>query len=331
MKGAITKMNYVLQLFWSPNDRRLRALWRVILHFVLIFAGLQITSAILRPLFSGGESNSESGTGPIVNMVALLMTGLVYVVVTIAAAKYLDRRSFSDYGLVWSTHWRRDLLFGLLLGGLLMGGIFVFELAMGWITIEGMFVTQMPFPFSVAFLIFLVQMTLVGTYEELVFRGYQMKNIAEGLNFGPLSTGTALFLAWIVTSILFGLIHAANPGATVGTTLKITLAGIFLALPFLLTGELALSIGVHIAWNFFQGNVFGFPVSGLTFFRTTIFNIVQGGPDLWTGGGFGPEAGLLGFMGIAVGSLATIWWVKRTRGTLDLLLSLAQYRRPPAT
>ncbi|MCY4079379.1 MAG: CPBP family intramembrane metalloprotease [Caldilineaceae bacterium] len=324
-------MNYILQLFWNHNDTRLRALWRVILHFVLLFVGLQITSAILRPLFSGAESNSDSGPDPVANMVALLLTGLTYVVVTIAAAKFLDRRRFSDYGLVWNTQWRRDLLFGLLLGGLLMGGIFAIELAMGWITIEGMFVTLMPFPFFVAFLIFLVQMTLVGTYEELVFRGYQMKNIAEGLNLGPLSTKTSLFLAWIVTSILFGLIHAANPGATVGTTLKITLAGFFLALPFLLTGELALSIGVHIAWNFFQGNVFGFPVSGLTFFRTTIFNTVQGGPDLWTGGGFGPEAGLLGFIGIIVGSLAMIWWVKRTRGTLDLSLSLAQYRRPPAT
>ena len=324
-------MNYILQLFWNHNDTRLRALWRVILHFVLLFVGLQITSAILRPLFSGAESNSDSGPDPVANMVALLLTGLTYVVVTIAAAKFLDRRRFSDYGLVWNTQWRRDLLFGLLLGGLLMGGIFAIELAMGWITIEGMFVTLIPFPFFVAFLIFLVQMTLVGTYEELVFRGYQMKNIAEGLNLGPLSTKTSLFLAWIVTSILFGLIHAANPGATVGTTLKITLAGFFLALPFLLTGELALSIGVHIAWNFFQGNVFGFPVSGLTFFRTTIFNTVQGGPDLWTGGGFGPEAGLLGFIGIIVGSLAMIWWVKRTRGTLDLSLSLAQYRRPLAT
>lgn len=329
MKGAITKMTYILQLFWSPNDRRIRALWRVILHLVLIFVGLQITSAIMRPLFSGGESSGDSGPDPISSMVALILTGLVYVVVTIAAARYLDRRRFSDYGLIWNTRWSRDLLFGLLLGGLLMGGIFVVELAMGWITIEGMFVTLMPFPFFVAFLLFLVQMTLVGTYEELVFRGFQMKNIAEGLSFGPLSTRTALFLAWIVTSILFGLIHAANPGATVGTTIKITLAGIFLALPFLLTGELALSIGVHVAWNFFQGNVFGFPVSGLSFFRTTIFNTVQGGPDLWTGGGFGPEAGLLGFIGIIVGSLGMIWWVKRTRGTLDLSLSLAEYRPPP--
>ena len=320
-------MNNILQPFWNPDDSRLRALWRVILHFVVIFLGLQLTSAILCPIFSGRVSD-DGGPDPIASMVALLLTGMVYVVVTIAAARFLDRRSFSDYGLVWNTQWRRDLLFGLLLGGLLMAAIFVVELAMGWITIDGMFVTLLPFPFIAAFLLFLVQMTLVGAYEELVFRGFQMKNIAEGLNVGSFGGRNALFLAWTVTSILFGLIHAMNPGATVGTTLKITLAGFFLALPFLLTGELAISIGVHVAWNFFQGNVFGFPVSGLTFFRTTVFNTVQGGPELWTGGGFGPEAGLLGFIAMIIGSLAMIWWVKRTRGTLNPSLSLAEYRPP---
>ena len=315
-------------LFWNPDDRRLKAFWRIVIHFVSIFVFLQLVAALLRPFFSSGEGAGDSGLDPVTTMVSLLLTGTVYVVVTIIAARLLDRRSFRDYGMAWNRQWIRDLLFGLILGGLLMGAIFVIQLAMGWISVEGLFFTLLPFPFAAAFLLFLVQMTLVGTYEELVFRGYQMKNIAEGLNFGPLSTRTALFLAWIVTSILFGLIHAANPGATVSTTIKITLAGIFLALPFLLTGELAISIGVHIAWNFFQGNVFGFPVSGNTFFRTTIIDTVQGGPDLWTGGGFGPEAGLLGLIALIVGSLAMIWWVKRTRGTLDLSLSLAEYRRP---
>lgn len=316
----------IARLFWNPADSRLRAFWRVMIHFVVVVVGLQLTSAILRLLLSGGEGSGSSGPDPITSMVALVITGLIYVVVTIVAAKLLDRRKFSDYGLLWNTPWRRDLLFGLILGGLLMGGIFVIELAMGWITIEGIFFTLLPFPFAAAFLLFLFQMALVGTYEELGFRGYQMKNIAEGLNFSPLSGRTALFLAWILSSVAFGLLHAFNPGATVSTTIRIILAGVFLALPFLLTGELALSVGVHIAWNFFQGNVFGFPVSGLTMFRTTIFNTVQGGPELWTGGDFGPEAGLLGLIAIIAGSLAMLWWVKRTRGGLNLSLSLAEYR-----
>lgn len=316
-------------LFWNRDDKRPPAFWRVIVHFLLIFVGLRLTSIVLRLIFPIGESSTDSGPDPVITMVGLLFTGLVYVVATLIAAKVLDRRKFSDYGLVWNTQWRRDLLFGLILGGLLMGGIFIVELAMGWVTVEGLFFTLLPFPFAAAFLLFLFQMTLVGTYEELVFRGYQMKNIAEGFNFSPLSVRTALFVAWIVTSILFGLIHVFNPGATVSTTIKITLAGIFLALPFLLTGKLALSIGVHIAWNFFQGNIFGFPVSGNTMFRTTVINTVQSGPELWTGGAFGPEAGLLGLIAIVVGSLAMIWWVKRTRGTLGISLSLAEYRPPP--
>ena len=321
----------IARVFWNPADSRLRAFWRVTIHFVVIVVGLLLTSAILRLLLSGGEGSGDSGTDPFKSMVALVITGLIYVVVTIVAARLLDRRRFSDYGLLWNTQWRRDLLFGLMLGGLLMGGIFVIELAMGWITIEGIFFTLLPFPFAAAFLFFLFQMAMVGTYEELVFRGYQMKNIAEGLNFSPLKGRTALFLAWILSSVAFGLIHVFNPGATLSTTIRITLAGVFLALPFLLTGELALSVGVHIAWNFFQGNVFGFPVSGLTMFRTTIFNTVQGGPELWTGGDFGPEAGLLGLIAIIAGSLAMLWWVKRTRGGLRISYSFAEYRRDPAS
>ena len=96
-------MNNILQPFWDPSNRRLRALWRVILHFVVIFIGLQITSAIMRMIFSGRASSVDSGPEAVPSMVALLLTGLVYVLVTIAAARLLDRRRFSDYGLIWTT------------------------------------------------------------------------------------------------------------------------------------------------------------------------------------------------------------------------------------
>jgi len=322
-------MQAVVEVFWNPTDRRLRAFWRVVLHFAVIFVGLQLVSAvILRPIASAVQGGDGSGPNPLLAMVSQILTGLGYVFVTILAAKLLDRRSFSDYGIVWNARWLRDLLFGLLLGALLMGVIFVFELAMGWITVGSLFLTVLPLPFAASFLLFLVLFILVGAYEELVFRGYQLKNIAEGFNFGRISGRNAVFLGWIISSILFGLLHAFNPGATAYTTFKITLGGLFLALPFMLTGKLALSIGIHVAWNFFQGNVFGFPVSGNTAMRTAIFDTVQGGPALWTGGGFGPEAGLLGFIAMIVGSLAVVWWVKRTRGALNLSLSLAEYRPP---
>jgi hypothetical protein len=93
---------------------------------------------------------------------------------------------------------------------------------------------------------------------------------------------------------------------------------------YLLTGELAIPIALHITWNFFQGNVFGFPVSGTAVRAATFISIEQGGPDLWTGGAFGPEAGLLGLGAMIVGIFVIILWVRWRYGQVSLDLSLAQ-------
>jgi membrane protease YdiL (CAAX protease family) len=71
----------------------------------------------------------------------------------------------------------------------------------------------------------------------------------------------------------------------------IFLAGLFLAFGYIRTQQLWLSIGLHIGWNFSEGVIFGFPVSGLDGFHLPSITTI--GPDLWTGGSFGPEAGLI--------------------------------------
>jgi membrane protease YdiL (CAAX protease family) len=83
---------------------------------------------------------------------------------------------------------------------------------------------------------------------------------------------------------------------------------LFLALPYLLTRQLWLSIGLHIGWNFFEGVVFGFQVSGLDTFR--LLRHTVSGPELWTGGVFGPEAGLLVIPAIILGSLLVVAYTK---------------------
>ena len=102
-----------------------------------------------------------------------------------------------------------------------------------------------------------------------------------------------------------------NPGASWVSTLGILLAGLFLALPYLLTRQLWLSIGLHIGWNFFEGVVFGFPVSGLPFYRLMRTSIT--GPETWTGGAFGPEAGLVLIPSLALGA-ALIFLYSKHRG-----------------
>jgi membrane protease YdiL (CAAX protease family) len=98
---------------------------------------------------------------------------------------------------------------------------------------------------------------------------------------------------------VFVVIHLGNPNATWVSAAGIFFAGIFLAYGYIRTGQLWLSMGLHLGWNFFEGVVFGFPVSGLSIYR--LIRIDVQGPEIWTGGPFGPEAGLIVLPALLVG------------------------------
>lgn len=329
--------------FWNPQQRRLRTLWRLVLHTILYFFLTAVFSLMITPLLLlNGNLGALDITAPdYMQQVLVIMQSYPIVGLTTGlaaflgfglsiwlAGRFLDRRRFADFGFHFNRLWWADLGFGLMLGALLMAAIFLAEWAAGWITITDFFYSALT-PFPVTFALGLFLYTLVGIGEELLFRGYHLLNLAEGLNLPELGPRTALVSAYILSSLVFGVAHALNPNASFISTVNITFAGLFLGLGFVLTRELSIPIGLHITWNFFQGRVFGFPVSG-TPVPGTLIAVEQGGPDLWTGGPFGPEAGLLGLFAMLAGSLLTIAWIKRTRGRVHLQLEMAIYPRPQA-
>jgi membrane protease YdiL (CAAX protease family) len=277
----------------------------------------------------GGTAEDLVGTPPTLLVVGALVPLVAAIASVWFAGRFFDHRPFSDFGLQpMDRHWWLDFGFGLFLGALLMTGIFLVELAASWVTITGTFevVGDFKAPFFLVILVPVVFFLCVGVYEELLSRGYQLRNMAEGLNYPNLGPKGAVVLAWILSSLLFGLFHSANPGAStaiVAVVVNITFAGLLLGLGYILTGRLAIPIGLHIAWNFFQGNVFGFRVSGLKPVGATFISIEQGGPPLWTGGAFGPEAGLIEVFAIIVGSLLIWLWVRVRSGKADLQTSIA--------
>ncbi|GIV95752.1 MAG: hypothetical protein KatS3mg057_0409 [Herpetosiphonaceae bacterium] len=205
-----------------------------------------------------------------------------------------------------------------------MAIIFLIEWAAGWISVTGLFRTAAPgISFAEAILRPLLLFIFVGIVEEVIFRGYLLQNLAEAFNLPSVGPRAAMPAAWLLSSILFGLAHAGNPFASPTSTLYLMIAGLFLGLGYILTGELAIPIGLHITWNFFQGNVFGFPVSGNPTSGTTVIAIEQGGPVIWTGGRFGPEAGLLGVLANLVGMVLILLWLRARRGHVSLYLPLA--------
>src|SRR5207342_863423 len=98
----------------------------------------------------------------------------------------------------------------------------------------------------------------VAFLEELLFRGFLFQRLVAGMGVWP---------AQLALALLFALAHWGNPGmagaAKVWATFDIALAAITLGLAYLRTGSLALPIGLHLGWNWAQGHVLGFGVSGI--------------------------------------------------------------------
>jgi membrane protease YdiL (CAAX protease family) len=270
-------------LLFSPDEHRLRAGWRLALQAtlqILLTLGLALGVLLLPQGLSSLTLDPRTGLGLGLGEIAEVLTVTVSVWV---ARRLLDHRSFSSLGLRVSGRAMLDLGAGMGIAMVVMGVIFAAEMALGWLTLTGFAWSNQPGPLVASnSLLFLAVFVLVGWSEELMSRGYHLQTLASGLN-----------LAWglILSSAVFGVLHLANPHATWATAAGIFLAGLFLGYAYIRTRQLWLSIGLHIGWNFFEGVVFGFPVSGLD-----VFGLVQtriDGPTLWTGGAFGPEAGLI--------------------------------------
>ncbi|MCE1253167.1 MAG: CPBP family intramembrane metalloprotease [Anaerolineae bacterium] len=240
----------------------------------------------------------------------------------------MDHRPFRDFGFHFSPLWTADFVFGLVLGAVLMMLIFACEYLLGWVEINSFFKSNIPdVPFYSGIISSFFMFFLVSIYEETFSRGYQLRNLAEGFNLKFLSPTTAVILAYIVSSSFFGLLHAGNPNSTFISTFNLIITGLFLGLGIILTGNLSLSIGIHITWNFFQGNVFGFPVSGSST-PASFIAITQKGNDLITGGKFGPEAGLIGLFAVLLGCVLIFAWVFYTRHEIKLKSCLADFSPP---
>jgi membrane protease YdiL (CAAX protease family) len=121
-----------------------------------------------------------------------------------------------------------------------------------------------------------------GFKEELIYRGYVLQTLSSGLG---------LFWGIVISSLYFGIEHLSNPNSTWISAAGIFIIALLFVYAYIRSGQLWLPIGLHFGWNFFQSTLYGFPVSG--FDRPGLFHINIAGPELWTGGAFGPEAGLI--------------------------------------
>jgi membrane protease YdiL (CAAX protease family) len=277
------KRPILARIFISPEERRLRAGWRLLIQTLLwlvLMFGLIISFGFISGRFFPNELS--------LSVIASLFSVTISVFL---ARKFLDRRSIKSLGLKTDLRALWDLLVGIGIAAAMMAFIYALEWAFGWLSFEGFaWQNQSMDAVLIGTLEMLLIFVLVGWEEELLSRGYHLQNLAAGIN-----------LTWgvILSSLIFALMHLGNPNVSVMAVLGLIAAGFFLAFGYLRTRQLWLPIGLHIGWNFFEGTVFGFQVSGLDIYRL-IEQTVQG-PQIFTGGKFGPEAGLILIPGLALG------------------------------
>lgn len=298
----------VARLFVSTEaPPRLRTGWRLALHSVVTLALILLAAVpVGMALFVW---MSLTGEGPAIDSPPLLLgfslSSLVAITLsTFAARRLLDRRSFRSLGLRPDRRALTDLALGFAITAVQFALIYAVMSVAGWIRFEGFAWERAGWAPALAGLALGWALhASVGFQEEVLSRGYHMQNLAG-----------ALGLPWaiVLSSAVFSLLHLANPGAGLPSVLGIFGAGLFLAYGWVRTRQLWLPIGLHAGWNFFQGPVFGFPVSGMAMERL-VHHTVEG-PAAITGGAFGPEAGLIVVPTLLFGAALVAW---ATRGRLS--------------
>lgn len=239
----------------------------------MLFAGINVVlAASVRALLGGLPRTS------------VLVFAILAVSATVAvwlSRRFIDKKSFVSLGLARPAAAWRDLSFGFLLSGLMALLVFAALLALGYI--EDVRLGISPAKIAALLVPAFAITVLVGYWEELVFRGYLLQNMIEGLG---------LTTAIVLSCLLYGAVHAMNENAGIVSTLIIVLFGYLRIYGYLATRLLWLSMGMHIGWNFFQAPVFGFPASGHVEAQTLIAH-QRVGPAWLSGADFGPEASVI--------------------------------------
>jgi CAAX protease family protein len=200
----------------------------------------------------------------------------------------LEGRPFGEYGLPGRTAFGKlfwqGALFGLVEISTVLGVIAALGgYRFGELAIHGVDLLRWAMLWGAVFL-------AVGFYEEFAFRGYLQFTLSQGVGFWPSA---------IMLSLIFGIMHATNPGESWVGLAGVVLSGLFWCLTLRRTGSLWFAVGMHASFDFAETFLYSVPDSGMIF-PGHLSNATLHGPAWLTGGSAGPEASVFDFMVLGV-------------------------------
>lgn len=256
-----------------------------LLKWILLFLGGAILFLLL---YSGAQTASMAEVkAPLKVCISLVEASMLVAAYYIVVGR-IEKRKVDELITFSAGSWA---------GKGLLWGIGYFSIITAMLAVFGMYGIE-GYDFNVInlierFVFFLV----IAVGEEILFRGIIFRMIAERWNVAA---------ALVVSSVLFGVMHIFNPDASIWSSIAIAIeAGLLLGAAYCVSGNLWLPIGIHWAWNFMEGNIFGFDVSGSPESYRLLTPSISG-PEILTGGDFGPEASITA---IVLGVSLSSWFI----------------------
>lgn len=214
-------------------------------------------------------------------MLLTLFVTVFGIVTPIIYCKCIEKRPLTSMGFV-KKHAIRDYLIGLLVGFAMFSAVILINVLTGAMTVEGIS-KNLGTRTMIFIIIFFVGFVIQGASEEIMVRGYFMTSLGAKHN---------MFLAVLISSAVFGIVHIGNPGFTFLGFVNIVLVGILFGLYIICFDNIWGACALHTMWNFVQGNFYGVPVSGLSMSDSVLTTTINEEMELINGGLFGAEGGL---------------------------------------
>lgn len=275
--------------------------WAIVLTFLIMDFGVffgQIPFKIIS-FFSFANTSLQNE-----NLITLLFELLSFfgisVLVYIRVVK-IEERPFSSIGFC-KEGWIKKYLTGFMVGAILTASEVALLYSFGLISVEQS--PSQPVGLSAIkyIIIILIGWIVQSSAEEIVTRGWLMNVLSAKYN---------RWVGLIVSSTYFGFMHVFNPNISYIAVINLVLSGFLFGLYVLKTNDLWGACGLHCAWNFFMGNIFGFEVSGTSASVGTLFDLnLIGNPSI-SGGKFGPEGGICETIIIIIAIIVIIYLDKK--------------------
>lgn len=295
------------EIFYNQTGR-LRSGWRFAFFVVAFLFLLSVISEIavlilkVLPIDFGENDLLAQVLGRGIGLVLAILLGWF-------CGKLFEDLPFRALGAWFIKFWAKDLVIGTLIGGASVSFAILIAALFGGLRFEfnetagssAILVTLLA-----SFIIFIVG----AAFEEALVRGYIFQTFVRA---------NLAWLAIVLTSAFFALMHIANPNAEVLSSINTALAGVWLGIAYLKTRTLWLVFGVHFGWNWFLGSIYGIEVSGLKNLVTApVFKEIDTGPSWITGGEYGIEGGIACTIAL-IASTLLIWFLPILKSTEEML------------